>query len=88
METEACQETCITPLLVEEEGDLSPGPIPNLILHLCGAARQESSEAGQGSHPQGANFWSGFGRRDGTEMEQRQDGTRVEPETGRVLQVQ
>lgn len=31
---------------------------------------------------------SGFGRRDETEMEQRQDGIRVEPETGKVLQGQ
>ena len=36
----------------------------------------------------GRELLSGFGRRDGTETEQRQDGTRVEPETGTVLQVQ
>lgn len=56
METEACQETCITSLLVKEDGRLSPGLIPNLILHLHGAARQELSEAGQGSQLQGGSF--------------------------------
>lgn len=88
METEACQETCITSLLVKEDGGLSPGLIPNLSLSIFMGLPGKSQVRRVRANFSGRELLEGFGRRDETEMEQRQDGTRVELETGKVLQGQ